>query len=96
MGVRGRARGVGLITPITEPFCDDCDRIRLTADGQFLTCLFDRHLHDLRTPLRAGATDEELAERIRASYDKKPAGVQYLGDLRKTWVKPRAMHAIGG
>ncbi len=87
---------VGLITPITEPFCDDCDRIRLTADGQFLTCLFDRNLHDLRTPLRAGATDEELAERIRASYDQKPAGVQYLGDLRKTWVKPRAMHAIGG
>ncbi|MDE1820198.1 MAG: GTP 3',8-cyclase MoaA [Euryarchaeota archaeon] len=87
---------VGLITPITEPFCDDCDRIRLTADGQFLTCLFDRALHDLRAPLRAGATDEELAETVRACYDRKPPGVQYLGDLRKTWVKPRAMHAIGG
>lgn len=87
---------LGLITPITAPFCDDCDRIRLTADGRFLTCLFDRSLHDLRTPLRAGASDAELAERFRRCYGQKPAGVQYLGDLRKTWVKPRAMHAIGG
>jgi GTP 3',8-cyclase len=87
---------LGLITPITAPFCDDCDRIRLTADGKFLTCLFDRALHDLRTPLRAGATDAELADRFRHCYGQKPAGVQYLGDLRKTWVKPRAMHAIGG
>ncbi len=87
---------VGLITPITEPFCDDCDRVRLTSDGMFLTCLFDRTLNDLRGPMRSGATDEELAERIRTVYGRKPPGVQYLGDLRKTWVKPRAMHAIGG
>lgn len=87
---------LGLITPISNPFCDDCDRIRLTADGKFMTCLFDRSLHDLRTPLRSGATDAELTERIRRLYGLKPPGVQYLGDLRKTWVKPRAMHAIGG
>jgi GTP 3',8-cyclase len=87
---------LGLITPITAPFCDDCDRIRLASDGAFLTCLFDKQLHDLRTPLRAGASDEALATRIRACYRGKPPGVQYMGDLRRTFVKPRAMHAIGG
>ena len=53
---------IGFVNPVSEPFCSTCDRIRLTADGQLRTCLFSRREWDLKTPLREGATDEELAE----------------------------------
>ena len=51
---------IGFINPVSEPFCADCNRIRLTADGKLRTCLFSLHETDLREPLRAGATDDEL------------------------------------
>ena len=54
---------VGVIASVTRPFCGDCDRVRLTADGQVRNCLFAREESDLRTPLREGASDEEIAER---------------------------------
>jgi cyclic pyranopterin phosphate synthase len=50
---------------VTEPFCDGCSRARLSADGQLYTCLFAERGHDLRTPLRDGATDAQLAGRLR-------------------------------
>ncbi len=50
-----------MITPMTNPFCDDCDRIRLTSDGKPLTCLFDTEFNDLKPILRGGGTDKELA-----------------------------------
>jgi cyclic pyranopterin phosphate synthase len=53
---------IGFINPVSEPFCSTCDRIRLTADGQIRTCLFSIDEHDLLGPLRAGATDEQLAD----------------------------------
>ena len=53
---------VGFINPVSEPFCATCNRIRLTADGQLRTCLFSIDEWDLRTPMRAGATDRELAD----------------------------------
>src|ERR671932_590802 len=56
---------IGFVNPVSEPFCSSCDRIRLTADGQLRTCLFSRREWDLKTPLREGATDAELADRIR-------------------------------
>ena len=56
---------LGFVNPVSEPFCSSCDRIRLTADGQLRTCLFSRREWDLKTPLREGATDEELAALIR-------------------------------
>ena len=57
------ARGeIGFINPVSEPFCADCNRIRLTADGKLRTCLFSLHETDLREPLRAGATDAELEQ----------------------------------
>src|SRR3954470_16057249 len=56
---------LGFVNPISEPFCSACDRIRLTADGQLRTCLFSRREWDLKTPLRAGATDEELVDLLR-------------------------------
>ena len=68
------ARVAGVIASVTRPFCGDCDRVRLTADGQLRTCLFAREESDLRTPLRAGASDGELAERWRIAFLGKKAG----------------------
>ncbi len=56
---------IGFISPVTEPFCGDCNRIRLTADGRMRTCLFSVTETDLRGPLRAGASDSELERVIR-------------------------------
>jgi cyclic pyranopterin phosphate synthase len=53
---------IGFINPVSEPFCATCNRIRLTADGQLRTCLFSIDEWDLRAPLRAGASDAELAD----------------------------------
>ena len=61
--VDGGPATVGVIASVTRPFCGDCDRVRLTADGQVRNCLFAREESDLRAALRAGATDDELAER---------------------------------
>src|SRR5439155_1181777 len=55
----GRGR-IGFINPVSEPFCGDCDRVRLTADGKLRTCLFSLRETDLRGPMRAGADDAEL------------------------------------
>ncbi|MEM3637249.1 MAG: GTP 3',8-cyclase MoaA [Conexivisphaerales archaeon] len=87
---------VGLITPMTEPFCDDCDRIRLTADGKILTCLFDTNYYDVKSLLRQKASDEDIAKYVREVVYRKPAGVAYMPWVKKSWEKPRAMHAIGG
>ena len=57
---------VGVIPSVTKPFCGDCDRVRLTADGQFRTCLFATDEFDLRRAMRAGETDDELAAAHRA------------------------------
>jgi cyclic pyranopterin phosphate synthase len=85
---------VGIIASVTRPFCRDCDRLRLTADGQLRTCLFARHETDLRGPLRAGASDAELAHIIRTAVAGKQAGhgIDAVG-----FVQPeRSMSAIGG
>jgi cyclic pyranopterin phosphate synthase len=85
---------LGVIASVTRPFCRDCDRLRLTADGQLRTCLFARAEHDLRTPMRAGASDAELAELISAAVAHKQAGHQ-IGSA--DFVQPeRTMSAIGG
>ena len=62
---------VGFVNPVSEPFCSTCDRIRLTADGHLRTCLFSRREWDLKTPLREGATDDELAAAIREAVAHK-------------------------
>lgn len=87
---------LGLITPMSDPFCDDCDRIRLTADGKLLSCLFDTEYHDVGGMLRSGATDKEIADFIRKSVWKKPDGVGYMPWIKDGWEKPRNMNAIGG
>lgn len=85
---------VGIIASVTRPFCRDCDRLRLTADGQLRTCLFAHVETDLRGALRAGASDAELAEMIRIAVLAKPAG---HGISRPGFRQPdRPMSAIGG
>ena len=62
---------IGIIAPVSEPFCGHCNRIRLTADGKIRTCLFSVWDHDLHSQMRRGASDEELAEFIRGVVQKK-------------------------
>jgi cyclic pyranopterin phosphate synthase len=85
---------IGFINPISEPFCSTCDRIRLTADGQLRTCLFSRREWDLKTPLRDGASDEELAELLRFAVRHKELKhrVNEPGFMRAS----RSMSRIGG
>lgn len=87
---------VGLITPISEPFCDDCDRLRLTSDGKLLSCLFDVEYHDVKSMLRRGKSDHEIARFILSSVWKKPDGIAYMPWVKNGWEKPRSMNAIGG
>ncbi|MFL6105736.1 MAG: GTP 3',8-cyclase MoaA [Marmoricola sp.] len=92
--VDGGPATVGVIASVTRPFCGDCDRVRLTADGQVRDCLFARSESDLRTPLRAGASDEELAERWVVAMRGKRAG---HGIDDPSFLQPdRPMSAIGG
>lgn len=85
---------IGIIGSVTAPFCASCDRTRLTADGHVRSCLFADVETDLRTPLRAGAPDEALAERWRAGHAGKPPG---HGIGRPGFRQPaRIMSAIGG
>ncbi|SBT49616.1 GTP 3',8-cyclase MoaA [Micromonospora auratinigra] len=89
----GPAR-VGVIASVTRPFCGDCDRTRLTADGQVRACLFATEESDLRGALRAGADDAELARRWRTAMWGKRAG---HGIDDPTFLQPvRPMSAIGG
>jgi cyclic pyranopterin phosphate synthase len=92
--VDGGPGRVGIIGSVTRPFCGACDRVRLTADGQVRNCLFAREESDLRGQLRAGASDEELAESWRrAVASKLPGhGINDPGFLQPA----RPMSAIGG
>jgi cyclic pyranopterin phosphate synthase len=85
---------VGFINPVSEPFCDDCNRIRLTADGRLRTCLFSLNETDLRGPLRAGATDDDLEQLIHDAVWAKELKHR-VND--PGFVQPaRTMSAIGG
>jgi len=65
---------IGLIAPVSQPFCGYCSRIRLTADGKLRTCLFSKEDHDLKFLLRAGASDQDIAAAIEAIVEEKEAG----------------------
>ncbi|MFC0596923.1 GTP 3',8-cyclase MoaA [Streptomyces palmae] len=92
--VDGGPARVGVIASVTRPFCQACDRTRLTADGQVRTCLFAREESDLRGALRSGATDEEIARLWRRAMWGKKAG-SGLDD--PSFLQPdRPMSAIGG
>jgi len=85
---------IGIIAPVTRPFCGACNRARITADGKLRTCLFSLHEVDLKAPLRAGAADDEILELIAGAWGAKEAG--HLINS-KDFVRPtRTMSAIGG
>jgi cyclic pyranopterin phosphate synthase len=85
---------IGVIASVTEPFCDHCNRIRITADGQLCTCLSSLREHNLKGLLRSGASDEEIADFIIAAVWKKEAGHRIN---QPDFVKPaRPMSSIGG
>ena len=84
---------LGVISTVTRPFCADCDRLRLTANGHLYTCLFARQGHDLLTPLRGGESEAQLRRRIEqrvwhkdAGYAARPGPVD----------RPITMHGMGG
>jgi cyclic pyranopterin phosphate synthase len=92
--VNGGPARVGVIAAVTRPFCGACDRVRLTADGQVRNCLFARSESDLRSALRSGATDAEIADRWRAAVSSKLPG---HGINDPAFLQPeRPMSAIGG
>jgi cyclic pyranopterin phosphate synthase len=92
--VDGGPATVGVIASVTRPFCGDCDRVRLTADGQVRNCLFAREESDLRAALRGGASDAEIADRWVVAMRGKRAG---HGIDDPTFLQPdRPMSAIGG
>lgn len=85
---------IGFINPVSEPFCGDCNRIRLTADGKLRTCLFSLNETDLRGPLREGASDADLEEIVRAAVWRKELKHRVN---EPGFVQPaRTMSAIGG
>lgn len=90
----GAAGEIGLIAPVTQPFCGHCSRIRLTADGKLRTCLFSREDHDLRGLLRENASDDDLAIYIRTVVNEKEKG-HHINE--PGFVPPsRTMVFIGG
>jgi len=89
---------IGFISSVSHPFCGDCARARLSADGKLYTCLFARSGHDLRTPLRAGASDDEMADLVAARwatrgdrYSEQRAEMRERGDQKHV-----EMFAVGG
>jgi len=86
---------IGIISPISEHFCHTCNRLRLTADGKLRTCLFSVEEHDLKAPLRQGASDEDLTALIRAAISRKPERHELDNRLLRKCIS-RPMVKIGG
>ena len=85
---------IGFINPVTQPFCHNCNRLRLTAEGRVRNCLFSTVEWDAREILRGGGSDDDLAALVAASIGAKRAG---HGIDSEEFVKPaRAMYQIGG
>lgn len=90
----GAPGGIGVIGSVTEPFCDSCNRLRITAEGEIRACLFALEESDLRAPLRAGASDDELEALVRRNVWRKWSGHRIN---HPDFVQPeRSMSAIGG
>jgi GTP 3',8-cyclase len=93
-GFRDGRGEIGFINPVSEPFCADCNRIRLTADGKLRTCLFSLHETDIRGPVRDGASDAELKRIVREAVWRKE--LKHRVNEPGFRPPPRTMSAIGG
>jgi GTP 3',8-cyclase len=93
---RDGAGEIGVIASVTQPFCGGCSRARLSAEGRLHTCLFALKGHDLRAPLRLGASDEELAELLRGIWNKRTDRYSELRTAKTTTLPKIEMSYIGG
>jgi cyclic pyranopterin phosphate synthase len=87
---------VGFIPSISEPFCGNCDRLRLSSDGRLLTCLYENPGYDLRSMLRTKRSENEIAEYILQSIKKKPEGIIKIISTKSLRPTLNFMHRIGG
>ncbi|HEX5186548.1 MAG TPA: GTP 3',8-cyclase MoaA [Nitrososphaeraceae archaeon] len=88
---------IGFISSITDPFCTNCDRIRLTSNGRLLTCLFEKEGYDIKKMIRnPKITDQEIREYIINSYKMKPEGIVELIRINRLRPSLNLMHKIGG
>jgi len=92
----GSGGEIATITSMSAPFCGDCDRIRITADGKVVPCLFSKDEYDIKSILRAGASDEELSTYIKNAYFAKSPGVEKMIRNKVNLEHVRPMHTIGG
>src|SRR3712207_7902911 len=83
---------IGIIAPVTEPFCGACSRVRLTADGQIRTCLFSKVEHSLRDVLRSTESDDEVAEYIRSVVLRKEPR-HYINETDRKSTRLNSSHA---
>ena len=87
---------IGVIASVTQPFCGDCTRARLSADGKLYTCLFAVRGHDLRSVLRTGASDDELDDAVRAIWERRGDRYSELRTERTSSLRKVEMSYIGG
>ncbi|HEY9387880.1 MAG TPA: GTP 3',8-cyclase MoaA [Nitrososphaeraceae archaeon] len=87
---------IGFIPSITEPFCGNCDRVRLTSDGRLLTCLFEKPGYDLRSMLRSGKSDNYIKKQLVEDVRKKPEGIIKIIKTKTLRPSLNLMHTIGG
>lgn len=87
---------IGVIASVTQPFCGDCSRLRLSADGQLYTCLFATRGHDLRAPLRSGESDDEIAERLRFPWRVREDRYSEIRSEETVGLEKVEMSYVGG
>jgi cyclic pyranopterin phosphate synthase len=93
-GIAGSQAEIGIIAPVSEPFCGHCNRIRLTADGKLRTCLFSVAEHDFRARLRDGASDDDICDYLHEVVGQKEAR-HHIGEPEFKFAS-RSMSCIGG
>jgi cyclic pyranopterin phosphate synthase len=93
---RDGAGEIGVIASVTQPFCGDCTRARISADGKLYTCLFALRGHDLRTVLRSGADESELEDAIRAVWERRTDRYSELRTEETGRLRKVEMSYIGG
>jgi len=94
--IQGQEGALGFIPSISESFCGACDRIRLTSDGKFLTCIFERPQNDVKKLLRLGKSDKEIADYLIECYQNKPQGLISLLEQKSLRSGLNLMNTIGG